>query len=176
MEPEILKVRNNGRVFMVERLARKRTPEERSQKGKLHDPTVFSAYFPGTGLDTLMLSQWQTTRSKNAGFFEGGFVMLSHPMNPAPYTVVCTLPELVRGCEQRWLDEVLPLASRHSIELDLHGVVRIDAAGIAALIQIYKAAQQAGYSFHIVNASRHVKETLHIVGLDRLCESHNAVN
>lgn len=125
-----------------------------------------------------MLLQWQTTRPENRPLFfaKEVFVMLSHPLNSAPYTVVCTLPELVRGCEQRWLDEVMPLASKHSIELDLHAVARIDAAGIAALIRLYQAASQAQQAFHIVSASRHVKETLRIVGLERLCVSHNAVN
>lgn len=165
-------------VFMVERFSENAHGRCVRKKRKLYDPTVFSAYFPGTSLDTFMLSQWQTTRPENRLLFfaKEVVVMLSHPVNSAPYTVVCTLPELVRGCEQGWLDEVMPLASKYSIDLDLHAVARIDAAGIAALIRLYQAAHLARQSFHIVSASRHVKETLHIVGLDRLCGYHNVVN
>jgi len=91
-------------------------------------------------------------------------------------TVVCTLSELVLGSEQCWLDEGMPLACRRGIALDLHAVVRIDAAGIAALVRLYLAAHQARRSFRIVRSSRHVKETIHIVGLERLLLYRNVVD
>ena len=51
--------------------------------------------------------------------------------------------------------------------LDLGRVERIDAAGIAALITLYRAACEAGQCFGVTNPTPHVREILELVGLDR---------
>lgn len=82
--------------------------------------------------------------------------------------------ELVRGQDQRLLEQLLPLVRRQSISLDLRPVSRIDAAGLAALITLYCAAREAGHVFSICNPSGHVAEILALVGLDKLFLSRNA--
>ena len=84
------------------------------------------------------------------------------------------LTELVRGTEHRLIDEITPLVQRQSVSLDLTAVERIDAAGIAALISLYRIASEAGHRFSISSASPHVAEMLALVGLDRILMSHNA--
>ena len=54
--------------------------------------------------------------------------------------------ELIRGKEQRLVERIAPLAREHNVWLDLCGVERIDAAGIAALISLYTCAHSAGHS------------------------------
>jgi anti-anti-sigma factor len=76
--------------------------------------------------------------------------------------------ELVRGNEQQLLERLQPLVRRQNLTLDLENIERIDAAGLAALITLYCDACQAGYRFAISNPSRHVREILAIVGLDRI--------
>ncbi len=83
--------------------------------------------------------------------------------------------ELVRGQEAHLLEGIEPLLKRHSVALDLAGVERIDAAGIAALVQLYRSAQAAGHHFRIANASARVAQILAVVGLDGYLLSHNAV-
>ncbi len=77
------------------------------------------------------------------------------------------LTELVRGNEKLLMDRLLPLVRRQNISLDLRPVVRIDAAGLAALIRLYCAARDAGHVFSIRNPSAHVAEILALVGLDK---------
>jgi anti-anti-sigma factor len=95
-------------------------------------------------------------------------VMNSHPVTESPNSVV---PEgvnsLVRGAETGLLQQVLPLVHRQSVSLDLGRVERIDAAGIAALITLYRAARGAGRRFGVTNPTPHVREILMLVGLDR---------
>ena len=55
--------------------------------------------------------------------------------------------ELVRGQEQKLLDELNPLVRKQSVYLDLSSIERIDAAGLAALITLYCDACKAGHSF-----------------------------
>jgi anti-anti-sigma factor len=74
---------------------------------------------------------------------------------------------LVRGAEARLLDEMMPLVRRRQVWLDLGGVERIDAAGIAALITLYRVAREAGHCFGVTNPKPHVREILTLVGLDR---------
>jgi anti-anti-sigma factor len=74
--------------------------------------------------------------------------------------------ELVRGNEQPLVDELSTLLARHNVALDLSATERIDAAGIAALIRIYRIAQENGHSFQVTRTSRHVNELLKIVGLE----------
>ncbi len=84
------------------------------------------------------------------------------------------LTELVRGTEHRLLDQITPLVQRQSVSLNLSAVQRIDAAGIAALISLYRIACEAGHRFSISSASPHVAELLALVGLERILMSHNA--
>jgi len=83
--------------------------------------------------------------------------------------------ELVRGHDQVLLDRVAPLVRRQSVSLDLSSVERIDAAGIAALISLYRAAREAGHRFTVSCATPRVVEILALVGLDRILLSQNAV-
>jgi|SRR5580658_331960 anti-anti-sigma factor len=76
--------------------------------------------------------------------------------------------EIVRGQEDRFLEQLDPLVRNGSVELDMSRVERIDAAGIAALIKLYCDAVQAGRRFTVTNPRRHVRELLAIVGIDRL--------
>ncbi len=97
-----------------------------------------------------------------------------------PNTATCEryapgeITELVRGSDQLILDRFLPLVRRQNVALDLGSVTRIDAAGLAMLIRLYCAAREAGQSFTIANPSTHVAEILHLVGLDRVLEPHDA--
>ncbi|MFP5211327.1 MAG: STAS domain-containing protein [Acidobacteriota bacterium] len=84
------------------------------------------------------------------------------------------LTELVRGNEQRLLEEIKPLVSRQCVTLDLGPVRRIDAAGISALISLYRFAEEAGHCFTVSNTAPHVAEILSLVGLDRILLSRNA--
>ena len=54
----------------------------------------------------------------------------------------CHLTELVRGSEAGLIDEMTPMVQCGSVRLDLNRVERIDAAGIAALISLYRTAQR----------------------------------
>jgi anti-anti-sigma factor len=85
------------------------------------------------------------------------------------------LHELVRGKEQCLVERLTPVVRRQSVILDMRHVERIDAAGIAALISLYGAAQSAGNEFAIANASPRVEEILALVGLDRILITHSAV-
>ncbi|HUB00690.1 MAG TPA: STAS domain-containing protein [Terracidiphilus sp.] len=78
------------------------------------------------------------------------------------------MTELVRGSETRLLDRLAPMVRRRSLALDLGRVERIDAAGITALIQLYRVACEAGNRFRVTNPSPHVGEILALVGLDRI--------
>jgi anti-anti-sigma regulatory factor len=86
----------------------------------------------------------------------------------------CQLTELVRGSDRSFLDQMTPLVSRQSLSLDINSVERIDAAGIAALISLYRISSEAGYRFSITNPTPHVNELLALVGLDNILLSHNA--
>jgi len=76
--------------------------------------------------------------------------------------------ELVRGQEIGFLDRLAPIVRRQSVALDMGSVERIDAAGLAALITLYCDACKAGHSFTVNRPSRHVREILSLVGLDRI--------
>ncbi len=88
--------------------------------------------------------------------------------------MACHLNELVRGSEAGLMDEMTPMVQCGSVRLDLHRVERIDAAGVAALIALYRTASEAGNSFKISNLRPHVAEVLALVGVDRILLSHNA--
>ncbi len=76
--------------------------------------------------------------------------------------------ELVRGQEQEFLEQFQPLVCEQSVNFDLRKVARIDAAGLAALITLYCDACKAGHRFTVSCPSRHVREILGIVGLERI--------
>jgi len=86
------------------------------------------------------------------------------------------LTELVRGQEQMLLEQLAPLVNRQSLVLDLHQVERIDAAGIAVLVALYRAAREAGNRFTVSNVTPRVAEILALVGLDRILLSRNAAH
>ena len=78
------------------------------------------------------------------------------------------ITELVRGNEVPLLERMTPLVCRDSVRLDMRHVERIDAAGVAALIALYRAAREAGHRFGVVNPRPHVAEILGLLGLDRV--------
>ncbi|HEX4758793.1 MAG TPA: STAS domain-containing protein [Terracidiphilus sp.] len=86
----------------------------------------------------------------------------------------CELTELVRGSDRRLVEEMAPVVSREDLALDLRMVERIDAAGIAALISLYRLAEESGHGFSVFNVAPRVHELLALVGLDRVLVSHNA--
>jgi anti-anti-sigma factor len=93
---------------------------------------------------------------------------------PAEATERINLTELVRGHDQDLFARLAPVVRRQSLLLDLEMVERIDAAGIAALISLYRCATDAGYRFAVFNPSQRVTEILTVVGLDRILLSQNA--
>jgi anti-anti-sigma factor len=86
----------------------------------------------------------------------------------------CELTELVRGSDRKLVEEMAPMVRREDVSLDLRSVERIDAAGIAALISLYRMAEESGHGFSVFNAGPHVRELLALVGLDRVLLSHDA--
>jgi anti-anti-sigma factor len=86
----------------------------------------------------------------------------------------CVLSEIVRGNEGRLVDEMSPLVRRQDVLLDMSPVERIDAAGIAALISLYRLAEESGHRFSVHNVTPRVYELLALVGLERVLVSHLA--
>ena len=86
----------------------------------------------------------------------------------------CALTKLVKGSDQHFVESMTPVVRNQSVSLDLGSVERIDAAGIAALISLYRIACESGHSFSVSNVSARVAEMLALVGLDRILLSHNA--
>jgi anti-anti-sigma factor len=85
------------------------------------------------------------------------------------------MTELVRGSDRPLLDRLTPVVRRQSLSLDLSLVERIDAAGISALISLYRDALESGHRFTVCNASPRVAEILALVGLERILLSQNAI-
>lgn len=83
------------------------------------------------------------------------------------------ITELVLGYERDLVSRVAPLVRRQSVALDLAEVERVDAAGIAALIELYTIACQEGHQFCVLNPMPHVAKVLAVCGLDRFLMSHN---
>jgi anti-anti-sigma factor len=83
--------------------------------------------------------------------------------------------QLVRGQDECLVARVGPLVLEHDVTLDLGCVERIDAAGIAALVALYRRACESGHHFCVTNVSPRVVQILAVVGLDRILLSHNAV-
>jgi anti-anti-sigma factor len=92
-------------------------------------------------------------------------------MHSALYTsthFVTRIRELVSGQEQEFLNELRPLVMRQDVTLDLENTQRIDAAGLAALIALYRDARKSGHQFAITNPSPRVEEILRLVGLSSI--------
>jgi anti-anti-sigma factor len=85
------------------------------------------------------------------------------------------LSELVRGQDQVLLQHVGPLVRERSVTLDLASVERIDAAGITALVALYRSARESGHCFSVTNVSARVAQILTVVGLDRFLISHDVI-
>jgi len=81
--------------------------------------------------------------------------------------------ELVSGREKELLRWLTPMVRRQSVTLDMHSILRIDAAGIAALVSLYASAQQSGHRFRVANLSPRVDEVLKLVGLERILLVHS---
>jgi anti-anti-sigma factor len=86
-----------------------------------------------------------------------------------------TVSKLIKGQEMEFFERLAPLVRTRSVSLDLSAVERIDAAGIAALVSLYRASEEAGHSFTVFHASARIEEILELVGLDRILTSHNVV-
>lgn len=86
----------------------------------------------------------------------------------------CGQTEIVRGCERYLVDEMTPIVRHQDVSLDMSAVERIDAAGIAALISLYRLAEESGHRFSVLNVAPHVHELLTLVGLEHILVSHNA--
>ena len=82
--------------------------------------------------------------------------------------LVSGVRELIKGQEQELLEELRPIVRCQSVRLDLSRTERIDAAGLAALISLYRDARERGHEFAVVNPPRRVARVLGIVGLDRM--------
>ena len=87
---------------------------------------------------------------------------------------ITELTELVRGQEEELLERLTPLVRTQSVTLELSRVERIDAAGIAALIKLYRLALEASHSFTVSHARAHVAEILQLVGLERFLATPGA--
>lgn len=74
----------------------------------------------------------------------------------------------VRGNDSELLARLLPLVREQCVVLDFSAVERIDAAGLSALIALYREARQAGHSFAVTSPTPRVAEVLAVVGLDRV--------
>jgi anti-anti-sigma factor len=83
--------------------------------------------------------------------------------------------QLVRGQEARLLEGIGALVVKHNVTLDLGSVERIDAAGVAALVGLYRSAQTTGHRFQVANVTARVAKVLELVGLEGLLVSHNPV-
>jgi len=101
-------------------------------------------------------------------------ILMNNPRFDSAINVVSGIAELVRGQDQRFLEELKPLVRSQSVHLDFAPVERIDAAGLAALITLYCDARQAGHTFTVLRPGRHVREILSVVGLDKILLSRNA--
>lgn len=82
--------------------------------------------------------------------------------------LVSGIRELIKGQEQALVEELRPMVRRQSVRLDLSRTERIDAAGLAALVSLYRDARDSGHEFAVVNPPRRVARVLQIVGLDRM--------
>jgi anti-anti-sigma factor len=95
------------------------------------------------------------------------FLNLASASN-SPSAEIAVNCELVRGTEAQVIEVLMPRVKRESVALNLAGVERIDAAGIAALITLYCTSVESGNEFIVTDPSPHVLELLRIVGLESI--------
>lgn len=93
---------------------------------------------------------------------------MSSPRHNPTIQFVSNIRELIKGQEQELLNEIGPLVRSGSVRLDLSRTERIDAAGLAGLVSLYREASKAGHEFTVVNPESRVARVLAIVGLDRM--------
>jgi anti-anti-sigma factor len=93
---------------------------------------------------------------------------ISNRNTDCPIAHVALNGELVRGTEEQIVEGLMPRVKQESVALDLSGVERIDAAGIAALITLYCTAIEAGTEFYVVSPSARVLDLLRLVGLESI--------
>ena len=96
---------------------------------------------------------------------------MNSPRQNSNAQTVSGIRELIKGQEQKLLEELGPMVRRQCVRLDLSRTERIDAAGLAALVSLYSAACKAGHEFTVVHPQRNVARILAIVGLDRILVS-----
>jgi len=89
-------------------------------------------------------------------------------MNSEKAVRTCALTEIVRGSDACLVCEMEPLVRRQDVTLDLSPVERVDAAGIAALISLYRLAEESGHKFKVMNLAPRVYELLALVGLEQV--------
>lgn len=89
---------------------------------------------------------------------------------------VSGLRDFVRGQEQELIEELRPLVQSQSVRLDVSGMKRIDAAGIAALVLLHCEALKAGHEFTIGHPSCQVARILTLVGLDHMLLSNDSAD
>ena len=98
----------------------------------------------------------------------------SEPMMKSEKAVrTCSLNEIVRGSDACLVNEMTPLVRRQDVTLDLSPVERVDAAGIAALISLYRLAEESGHKFKVMNLAPRVYELLALVGLQNILVSRS---
>ena len=64
----------------------------------------------------------------------------------------------------------------HHLAVDLHGVSRIDSAGIRALVRGHTTAQRLGDSFKLVAPNEHVRTLLHVLHLDTVFAIYDSID
>jgi anti-anti-sigma factor len=96
-------------------------------------------------------------------------------MNSEKAVRTCALTEIVRGSDACLVNEMEPLVRRQDVTLDLSPVERVDAAGIAALISLYRLAEESGHRFKVMNLAPRVYELLALVGLEKVLVFHASV-
>jgi anti-anti-sigma factor len=110
--------------------------------------------------------------------YEPASTLAMNPVGPAELLAPALWPaaqgKLVRGQDAGLLERIGPLVLHRDVTLDLAAVERIDAAGISALIALYRGARESGHCFSVTNVPPRVAQILEIVGLRPLLMSHNA--
>jgi anti-anti-sigma factor len=115
---------------------------------------------------------------RHSAALPGGVAMINKFALPQETILMspCEPHDLVRGQEQCLLERVAPVLAHHNVTLDLHHVERIDAAGIAALISLYRKAIDCGREFTVVHAAPRVAAILALVGLDAILFAHDPIS
>jgi anti-anti-sigma factor len=100
--------------------------------------------------------------------------MMIKAFEPAERTELARGP-LVRDQIAGLVERLSPLVRERDVALDLTSVDRIDAAGITALVALFRGARETGHRFTLANVPARVAQTLTVVGLDGILFSRNAV-